>query len=149
MAWLGFSRTQVTFEVPPRPEGGSRWSWRALTRLAIDAVTSFSAIPLQVVTALGLLTLLLGVGVGVQALRLWYEGLALPGFTTVILLQLVIGGFLMISLGIIGSYLARIYDEVKARPRYVVREATPGAGTFALAAAAAPAGTRSPEAGGS
>lgn len=148
VAWLGFSRTQVTFEVPPRPEGGSRWSWRALTRLAIDAVTSFSAIPLQVVTALGLLTLLIGVGVGVQALRLWYEGLALPGFTTVILLQLVIGGFLMISLGIIGSYLARIYDEVKARPRYVVREATPGAGTFSPAADAAPAGKRSPEAGG-
>jgi dolichol-phosphate mannosyltransferase len=57
---------------------------------------------------------------------LWWAGLALPGFTTVILLQLIVGGFLMISLGIIGTYVARIYDEVKARPRYVVREVTRG-----------------------
>ncbi|MGH9174131.1 MAG: glycosyltransferase family 2 protein [Vicinamibacterales bacterium] len=124
VAWLGFRRTQVTFEVAPRADGRSRWSLASLTRLAIDAVTSFSAIPLQLVTVLGLLTLLIGTGVGLQALRLWYQGRALPGFTTVILLQLLIGGFLMISLGIIGSYLARIYDEVKGRPRYVVREAT-------------------------
>ena len=124
VAWLGFRRTQVSFEVPPRTEGASRWSLGGLMRLAIDAVTSFSAIPLQVVTVLGLITLLIGGGVGLQALRLWYQGRALPGFTTVILLQLVIGGFLMVSLGIIGSYLARIYDEVKGRPRYVVREAT-------------------------
>jgi dolichol-phosphate mannosyltransferase len=67
---------------------------------------------------------LLAAVVGVQALRLWWAGLALPGFTTVILLQLIVGGFLMVSLGIIGTYVARIYDEVKARPRYVVREVT-------------------------
>ena len=127
VAWLGFSRTQVSFEVAPRANGRSRWSLGGLARLAIDAVTSFSAIPLQLVTVFGLLTLLIGAGVGVQALRLWYQGRALPGFTTVILLQLVIGGFLMISLGIIGSYLARIYEEVKGRPRYVVRGATTAA----------------------
>jgi hypothetical protein len=124
VAWLGFRRTQVSFDVGTRDGGGSRWSFGGLLRLAVDAVTSFSAIPLQVVTVLGLLTLIIGAGVGLQALRLWYQGRALPGFTTVILLQLVIGGFLMMSLGIIGSYLARIYDEVKGRPRYVVREAT-------------------------
>ena len=89
-------------------------------------MTSFSAIPLQLVTVLGMLTLLIGAAVGLQAVRLWYQGRALPGFTTVILLQLIVGGFLMISLGIIGSYLARIYDEVKARPRYVVREVAGG-----------------------
>jgi dolichol-phosphate mannosyltransferase len=85
-------------------------------------VTSFSALPLQIVTVLGLLTLLVGAGLGVQALRLWYNGDALPGFTTVILLELIIGGFLMVSLGIIGVYIARIYDEVKGRPRYIIRE---------------------------
>lgn len=122
VAWLGFRRTQVPFEVAPRAEGQSRWSLSGLMRLATEAVTSFSAIPLQLVTVLGLLTLLIGVGMGLQALRLWYEGRALPGFTTVILLQLIIGGFLMISLGIIGTYIARIYDEVKGRPRYVIRD---------------------------
>ena len=124
VAWLGFRRTQVWFEVPPRAEGGSRWSLSSLAGLAIHAVTSFSALPLQLVTLLGLVTLLMAAIVGVQALRLYYEGLALPGFTTVILLQLIIGGFLMVSLGIIGTYIARIYDEVKARPRYVVQEVT-------------------------
>jgi glycosyltransferase involved in cell wall biosynthesis len=122
VAWLGFKRTRVLFDVPARAGGGSRWSFAALTGLAVHAVTAFSAVPLQLVTALGFLTLLIAVGIGVQAVRLWYGGEALPGFTTVILLQLVIGGFLMISLGIIGTYIARIYDEVKARPRYVVRE---------------------------
>lgn len=127
VAWLGFSRTQVPFEVAPRHSGASRWSFTALGGLAVHAVTSFSALPLQLVTLLGALMLLVALVLGAQAMRLWWEGLALPGFTTVILLQLIIGGFLMISLGIIGTYLARIYEEVKGRPRYVVRD-TWGAG---------------------
>jgi glycosyltransferase involved in cell wall biosynthesis len=122
VAWLGFARTQVPFDVPDRAAGASRWSLTALGGLAVHAVTSFSALPLQLVTVFGVLMLLVAIVIGAQAVRLWWEGLALPGFTTVILLQLIIGGFLMISLGIIGTYLARIYDEVKGRPRYVVRE---------------------------
>jgi dolichol-phosphate mannosyltransferase len=122
VAWLGFTRTQILFEVPPRRIGHSRWSLGALSLLAVHAVTSFSALPLQLVTLIGLLMLLVAILLGAQAVRLWFEGLALPGFTTVILLQLIIGGFLMLSLGIIGTYIARIYDEVKGRPRYVVRE---------------------------
>lgn len=124
VAWLGFRRTQVPFDVPPRTSGRSRWSLSALSGLAVHAVTSFSALPLQLVTMLGLVMLLVAVVLGVQAIRLWLEGLALPGFTTVILLQLIIGGVLMLSLGIIGTYIARIYDEVKARPRYVIRDET-------------------------
>ncbi len=122
VAWMGFTRTQIAFEVPPRQAGESRWSFRALGGLAVHAITSFSALPLQLVTILGVVMLLVAVLVGAQAVRLWFEGLALPGFTTVILLQLIIGGLLMISLGIIGTYIARIYEEVKRRPRYVVRE---------------------------
>lgn len=122
VAWLGFRRTTIFFSVPARQTGRSRWSLRALFGLALQALTSFSVLPLQVVTALGVVTLVLAVGVGIQAVRLWLENRALPGFTTVILLQLIIGGFLMVSLGIMGTYLARIYEEVKARPRYVVRD---------------------------
>jgi glycosyltransferase involved in cell wall biosynthesis len=124
VAWLGFRRTQVPFSVPARVQGRSRWSLGSLIGLALSAVTSFSALPLQIVTGLGLLTLLIAIPVGIQAVRLWYEGRALPGFTTVILLQLILSGFLMLSLGIIGTYVARIYDEVKSRPRYVIRETT-------------------------
>jgi polyisoprenyl-phosphate glycosyltransferase len=122
VAWLGFRRTRVFFEVPRRHAGHSAWSIRSLAALAIHAVTSFSALPLQIVTVLGLVTLVVAAALTVQALRLWYNGSALPGFTTVILLQLMIGGFLMVSLGIIGTYIARIYEEVKGRPRYVVQE---------------------------
>ena len=122
VSWLGFRRTQIRFEVPPREGGGSRWSMRSLTSLAVHAVTSFSALPLHIVTALGFVTLIVAALLGVQALRLWYTDAALPGFTTVILLQLMIGGFLMMSLGIIGTYIARIYEEVKGRPRYVIRD---------------------------
>jgi polyisoprenyl-phosphate glycosyltransferase len=122
VAWLGFSRTQIPFDVPPRHSGASRWSIVALGGLAVDAVTSFSALPLQLVTVFGVAMLLVALVIGAQAMRLWWEGLALPGFTTVILLQLIIGGFLMVSLGIIGTYIARIYEEVKGRPRYVVRD---------------------------
>jgi glycosyltransferase involved in cell wall biosynthesis len=122
VAWLGFRRTTLAFDVPPRAHGQSRWSLVALARLAVDAVTSFSALPLQLIAVLGIGLLLLALLLAAQALRLWATGQAWPGFTTVILLQLIIGGCLMISLGIIGTYVARIYDEVKARPRYVVRD---------------------------
>jgi polyisoprenyl-phosphate glycosyltransferase len=122
VSWMGMRRTQLFFEVPPRKSGQSSWSLAALAGLALRAVTSFSALPLQLVTVFGVLTLLLAFGIGAQALRLWLDGQALPGFTTVILLQLIIGGFLMVSLGIIGTYLARIYEEVKGRPRYLVQE---------------------------
>ncbi|MGE3277462.1 MAG: glycosyltransferase family 2 protein [Vicinamibacterales bacterium] len=133
VAWLGFRRARVPFSVPPRRSGQSRWSLLGLASLAVHAVTSFSALPLQVVTVFGALMLALAFVVGLQALRLWLEGEAMPGITTVILLQLIIGGLLMVSLGIIGTYIARVYDEVKARPRYVVAEtfgaAAPGSGT--------------------
>src|SRR5690606_34789427 len=75
VAWLGFRRTQVPFDVPPRANGGSRWSPAALSALAVQAVTSFSALPLQIVTMLGLAMLLVAVVLGVQAIRLWLEGL--------------------------------------------------------------------------
>jgi glycosyltransferase involved in cell wall biosynthesis len=122
VSWLGFERATIPFDVPDRLGGGSRWRFANLTGLAINALTSFSALPLQIVTALGLLTLLIAVGVGAQALRLWYQGTAVPGFTTVILLQLMLCGFLMLSLGIIGTYVGKIYDEIKGRPRYLVRD---------------------------
>ncbi len=122
VSWMGFRTTQVVFDVPPRQTGHSSWSFLGLGSLALRAITAFSALPLQMVTIFGSLMLLLALLLGAQALRLWMQEAALPGFTTVILLQLIIGGFLMVSLGIIGTYIARIYDEVKARPRYIVQE---------------------------
>jgi polyisoprenyl-phosphate glycosyltransferase len=122
-AWTGFSRIYVPFEVGERTNGNSRWSFFKLFKLAVTAITSFSSLPLQIVTIFGIVFLLGSIILGVQTLYKKLAGISLDGFTTVILLLLIIGSALMISLGIIGTYIASIYDEVKGRPRYIITEA--------------------------
>ena len=122
IAWLGFERVQVRFSVPERVGGRSGFTFLKLVKLAITAVTAFSASPLQIVTFLGSMFSLFAVLIGAQTLYTWYEGQAVSGFTTVIILILIVGGVQMMSLGIFGAYMARIYEEVKGRPRYVVRD---------------------------
>ncbi len=121
-AWVGYTRKEIYFKVPQRETGKSRWSPLKLVRLAITAFTSFSSLPLQFVTFIGILFLLGSVILGIQTLVMKLRGLAIGGFTTVILLLLIVGSCLMISLGMIGMYIARIYNEVKARPRYIISE---------------------------
>jgi len=121
-AWLGFRHKQVYFAVPERQNGASSWSTLKLVRLALTAVTAFSTAPLHLVSAAGAVFAVFALILGTQALYLKLTGSAVTGFTTVILLLLIIGCVLMFALGIIGEYLARIYEEVKARPRYVVAE---------------------------
>ncbi len=121
-AWVGYSRAEVYFKVPDRKTGESRWSPLKLLKLAITAFTSFSSLPLQFVTFIGILFLLGSVVLGIQTLVMKLRGWAIGGFTTVILLLLIMGSCLMISLGMIGIYIARIYNEVKSRPRYIISE---------------------------
>jgi dolichol-phosphate mannosyltransferase len=80
--------------------------------------------PLQFITILGMILLLLFFIVAIETLVMWFSGQAASGFTTVILLQLLIGGSIMISLGLIGMYIARIFTEVKGRPRYIIAATT-------------------------
>lgn len=123
-AWLGFKRCKVPFEVAPRRAGKSKFSPFKLFRLSLNAITSFSAMPLQLVTVLGVILLVGSLALGIQTIVRFAQGTAAGGFTTVILLLLLVGGCIMVSLGLIGIYLARIFDEVKGRPRYVVSEDT-------------------------
>jgi polyisoprenyl-phosphate glycosyltransferase len=120
ISWLGYRRNQITFSMPRRRLTQSRWSFLGLFRLAVVAITAFSSLPLQAVTLLGGLFLLCAILFSGYALVMYFTGLAFPGFTTVIILELLLGGVLMISLGIIGTYIAQIYQEVKYRPRYIV-----------------------------
>src|SRR5256714_2627010 len=122
ITWLGYRRKQITFSVPRRRLTQSRWSFFGLFRLAVIAITAFSSLPLQAVTLLGGVFLFCAILFSSYAMVMDFAGLAFPGFTTVIILELLIGGVLMISLGIIGTYIAQIYQEVKYRPRYVVAE---------------------------
>ncbi|MCW5848670.1 MAG: glycosyltransferase family 2 protein [Anaerolineae bacterium] len=128
-AWLGFRHAHLSFVVPERVGGRSRWSIIRLITLAVNAITSFSSKPLHLITAVGLVFMVLAALLGAQTLYLKLAGEAVSGFATVILLQLIIGSLLMISLGVIGLYLARIYEEVKGRPRYIIAQtlATPEA----------------------
>ena len=119
-SWIGFSTAQVEFEVQPRLEVESKWSIRSLVRYAITNIASFSTAPLQIVTLLGVVVFLCSVLLGLHSLWQKFTGQALEGFTTIILLQLLIGSILMICLGIIGYYIAKIYEEIKDRPRYIV-----------------------------
>ena len=119
-AWLGFSRVQVPFEVPSRTVGTTSWSFPKRLKLALTGISAFSSLPLQFVTIAGLLFFLFSILFGIYTLVLQLSGHSVSGFATVILLLLIIGSLLMLSLGIIGEYLARIYEEVKRRPRYVV-----------------------------
>ncbi len=121
-SWLGFRRVQLPFDVPERVSGQSNWSVLQLTRLAMTAVTSFSSAPLHLITLAGMGFTLIALILGLQTIYLKLAGKAVDGFTTVILLLLIIGGAVMLGLGIIGTYLARIYEEVKGRPRYIIAE---------------------------
>lgn len=123
-SWVGFKTTYVEFHVQEREAGESKWSMKALFKYAINNITSFSAVPMQVVTFCGVIFFLFAIVLAVQSLYLYFSGRAVAGFTTVILLLLIIGSILMFSLGVIGYYLSKIYEEVKMRPRYIISEIT-------------------------
>jgi glycosyltransferase involved in cell wall biosynthesis len=124
VAWVGFEQKSVLFDVPPRNAGSSKWSSTKLLALALDSIVSFSTTPMHLMTFLGAGFGLLALALSARTFWLWLSGNAVPGFTTVILLLIVIGSILMIGLGIIGIYIAKIYDEVKRRPDFIVRELT-------------------------
>ena len=119
-SWIGFRSTSVEFDVQERTEGESKWSTRSLIQYAVKNIVSFSTVPMQCVTVAGVLVFLFALVLGVQSLARYFSGHAVEGFTTVILLILIIGSVIMISLGIIGYYIAKIYEEVKGRPRYLI-----------------------------
>lgn len=122
--WAGFRREYVSYQVQERQFGESKWSTLSLMKYAVTNATSFSTLPLQLVTVMGIAAILFSVVLFIQTFVKYLSGTAVEGFTTVILLILVIGGFLMLSLGVIGHYIARIYEEVKGRPKYIIRRIT-------------------------
>jgi polyisoprenyl-phosphate glycosyltransferase len=120
-SWLGFSEDYIHFDVASRQGDESKWSFWPLLELSITALTSFTSVPLRVITFLGIATLLLGFFVASEALWSLLHGQAVSGYATIIISLLLIGSFIMISLGIIGEYIAKIYEEVKSRPHYLVK----------------------------
>jgi dolichol-phosphate mannosyltransferase len=119
-SWVGYKSIQVEFDVREREEGESKWSTMSLVKYAITNIVAFSTFPMQLVTIAGVITFLFAIIVGIQTLVKYFSGMAVEGFTTVILLILLLGSMIMMSLGVIGYYLAKVYEEVKGRPRYII-----------------------------
>ncbi len=119
-SWIGFKTASVEFDVQERTEGESKWSTWSLMKYAIQNIAVFSTAALQAVMVVGIVVFIAAVILGIQTLVRYFTGQAVEGFTTVILLILILGSLLMVSLGIIGYYIAKIYEEVKHRPRYLI-----------------------------
>lgn len=121
-SWIGFKTRQIEFEVQQREIGESKWSTQSLIKYAITNITSFTDVPMQIVTLLGILMLISSFVLGGLSIYQRLFGKGLEGFTTVIILILFSSSIIMISLGIIGYYIAKIYEEVKGRPKYIISE---------------------------
>lgn len=120
--WIGLQHCKIEFNVENRKSGKSKWGLMQLLRLSLDAITAYTSKPLHIVTFLGFFTLLFSVILGLQTLYNKIVGHAVSGFTTVILITLILSSIIMISMGIFGMYLSRIYDEVKSRPVFIIEE---------------------------
>lgn len=118
--WVGYEKATVHYRVQARTVGESKWSTMSLIKYALKNITSFSSAPMQIVTILGCVMMLFAAVLGGIALVQKFIGQTLQGFTTVIIIQLFTGSIIMISLGIIGLYISKIYDECKGRPKYIV-----------------------------
>lgn len=118
--WVGYKKTTVEYDVNLRIDGESKWSTKGLIKYAFSNISSYSTAPMQIVTALGFVMLIISVIFGIWALIDKIVGRALEGMTTVIIITIFIGSIIMISLGIIGYYIARIYEEIKGRPKYII-----------------------------
>lgn len=122
VAWVGFNVVDVPFDVNERIAGRSKWSPMALVRYSLRNVLAFSSFPLLAVAYAGFFVVVIGIFLLGQTLYNFYHGAALAGFTTVIALQILLSGMILFSLGIIAVYIAKIYEEQKFRPIYLVSQ---------------------------
>ncbi len=124
VAWTGFRQTEILFERDARAAGKTKYSTGKMLRFAFDAIFSFSPIPLRVVTVFGLFNVLGGAIYLVYNLyKHFYLHLTVLGWTSLMSLQVCFSGALMVAIGVLGEYVARIFEEVKQRPLYIVRQA--------------------------
>ncbi|MCK9386763.1 MAG: glycosyltransferase family 2 protein [Sulfuritalea sp.] len=120
--WTGFATREISFEVAPRIAGNSQWNSAQLTRLAINAITAYSAKPLGLIFRLGLIGMVAAAALLVQALYSWHSNVAVSGWTSLTIVILFFGSANMLGIGVLGVYLAHIFDEIKGRPEFLIQE---------------------------
>jgi len=121
-SWVGFRQTGISYDRDARFSGVPKYSFSKLFKLALDGLVSFSTIPLRLATAMGFIIsgfCFLGI---IIYFYLFFATPRVPGFATLIIILLFIGGVQLITVGILGEYIGRIYDETKQRPLFIVRE---------------------------
>ena len=122
-SWIGFKKKEIEFDRGDRQAGKSAWSYRQLLSLAIDGITSFSSLPLRISTIAGFfISLLAFIYMMVVFIRALIWGNPVQGYPSLLVIILFLGGIQLLSLGIIGEYIGRIYNETKNRPDYIVDE---------------------------
>jgi glycosyltransferase involved in cell wall biosynthesis len=122
-AWVGYKQTSILFDREPRYQGQTKWNYWKLWNFAIDGITSFSFLPLKVWTYVGLIIALVSlVYASFLILRTIIFGIDVPGYASLMVAVLFLGGIQLLTLGIIGEYIGRVYEEVKGRPLYLVRD---------------------------
>ena len=117
---MGFQSDVVYFDVKEREAGTSKYTFKKMMTLAIDGITSMSTRPIQAIAALGFLVSLFSIVMIIYCIMEWAMGRNVPGYTTTLVVSLLMGGLTIFSLGIVGEYVGKIYLETKARPRYIV-----------------------------
>jgi dolichol-phosphate mannosyltransferase len=123
VTWIGFPQTPVYYERPPRAAGTTKYPFRKMLALAWDAILSFSNAPLRAAMYFGFAVFIVGTFIGLRVLveALFFDPKVVPGWSTVVVLECLIGGAILFCLGMIGEYVGRIYEEIKQRPIYIVR----------------------------
>ncbi len=122
-SWVGFNTHYISYQVQPRHSGSTTWSFWKLVKYAVEGIVSFTTFPLKIATVAGLVMALLSmVYMVVVVIQKLAFDIAIPGYPTIIVLILLIGGLQMLSLGLLGEYLARMYIQGKNRPIYIARE---------------------------
>jgi len=126
VSWIGFRQAAVMYDRQPRAAGETKYPFRKMLRFAFDAITSFSYLPLRLATYLGLIVSLFSFVYIVVVIVLKFTGISWPGYTSLMASILFLGGVQLLMIGTLGEYVARVFDEVKQRPLYLVGEEAGG-----------------------
>jgi len=125
-AWIGYKQKAVQYQRDPRFAGETKWNYRKLWNFALDGITSFTIAPLKISTYLGLLTAASAFAYGIyMVINTLIYGNPVPGYPSLIVIVLVMGGVQLVAIGILGEYLGRIFNETKRRPLYFINEYIP------------------------
>jgi len=122
VSWMGFKQVSIDYIAPPRFAGKSKYTLRRMFSFGLDGITSFSSKPLRISFYFGISVFIIGIIYAIFAIINYFQGEVVAGWTSNLVSILLIGGIQLVSIGIIGEYIARIFNEVKARPLYFIKD---------------------------